>query len=331
MFPIFAGSVRKATGENMSRLSFSAIARDLNLSTAVVSNVLRNTSTTTLASNTTKQKILTAIWEKGLRLSNNIGVIVSREIREHEALFYPGFAGITERCARLGLSTTLLESTEESEISATLRLNNFCGVIFWNEASPKLLKVVAGEKIPFVFLNPQQKYAEADSILFDDYDLMYRLLLYLHEKSYRRYIFLAGRNSFYIEEQRRGFHAFLKEKKATGILLDNFNDNQTILKDEVTNSNRETVFITFFRYETIKILELFFSCSKSFPEDGGLVASNLLADFYVPQLTTIMNPYYESGSKAVDMIAEKWNTRNLNHGTHVVMKGKIIKNQSTGE
>ena len=130
MFPIFAGSVRKATGENMSRLSFSAIARELNLSTAVVSNVLRNTSTTTLASNTTKQKILTAIWEKGLRLSNNIGVIVSREIREHEALFYPGFAGITERCARLGLSTTLLESTEESEISATLRLNNFCGVIF---------------------------------------------------------------------------------------------------------------------------------------------------------------------------------------------------------
>lgn len=315
----------------MSKLSFSAIARELNLSTAVVSNVLRNTSTTTLASNTTKQRILAAIWEKGLRLSDNIGVIVTREVRKHEALFYPGFAGITERCARLGFSTTLLVNTAEDEISATLRLNNFCGVIFWNEASPKLLKVVAGEKIPFVFLNPQQKYAEADSILFDDYDLMYRLLLYLHEKSYRRYIFLSGKSSFYVEEQRRGFRDFLKTKKVTGILLENFNDNQAVLKEEAANSNEETVFITFFRYETIKILELFFSYSKSFPEDGGLVASNLLADFYMPRLTTIMNPYYESGSRAVDMIVEKWNTGIFNLGSHVVMKGKIIKNQSTGE
>lgn len=315
----------------MSKVSFSSIARELNLSTAVISNVLRNTSTTTLASDTTKQKILTAIWEKGLRLSNNIGVIVTREVREHEALFYPGFAGITERCSQLGFSTTLLVNTAEDEISAALRLNNFCGVIFWNEVSSELLKTVEREKIPFVFLNPQQNYANADSILFDNYDLMYRLLLYLYKKSYRRYIFLSGKGSFYIEEQRKGFHTFLKTKKVTGILLENFNDNRTVLEKEVANSNRETVFITFFRYETIKILEFFFGYSKSFPEDGGLVASNLLADFYVPRLTTIMNPYYESGSRAVDMISEKWSTRNFNLGSHVIMKGKIIKNQSTGE
>ncbi|MDR0932811.1 MAG: LacI family transcriptional regulator [Victivallales bacterium] len=313
----------------MPKPSFSSIAKELNISVAIVSNVLRNTSTTTLASNSTKQRILSAIWEKGLRLSNNIGVIVPREVRMHEALFYPGFAGITERCARLGFSTTLFTSTANDEITGFLKQHSVCGVIFWNQASPLLLKTAQEEKIPFVFLNPQQNYSEADSISFNDYDLMSELLLYLYEKSYRNYIFLSGNGFSYIEEQKRGFSDFLKEKNVSGVLLENFAKHRKELQKLIENSSKETVFITFARYETIKILEYFAYCSKSCPDDAGLVASNLLAAFYVPKLTTIMNPYYESGSLAVDMIVEKWNNRKFYLKQHLILKGKVIKNQST--
>lgn len=315
----------------MQKTSFSSIARELGVSTALVSNVMRNTSSTTLAGEATKQRILDAAWRKGLRLSNTIGIIVPGEVRRNEALFYPGFAGITERCAKLGFSSSLfIAGAGVNGIPDFLLERNACGIIFWNEAPDHMLRFAAEEKIPFVILNPQREYPDADTVSFNDYATMRELLEYLYRKSYRDYIFISGNGLRYIEEQKSAFRDFLKEKNVSGTLFDRLERNMAELKKMVSESNENTVFITFSRYESMKLLEYFARYSKTFPKDGGVVASNLLAEFYTPRLTAIVNPYYESGSRVVDMIAEKWKEHKLFLRERIVLLGAILKNPSTG-
>ena len=317
--------------EVMVRQSFSSIARELKISTAVVSNVMRNTSSTTLASRATKQRILDSAWRNGVRLNNNVGIFVPEEVHKNENLFYPAFAGIAERCAQLGFGTFHVNSSEPKTIPDFLKKRDVNGVIFWNHCSEELLNFVEEEKIPSVVLNPLDKSIFPDFISFDDYGTLTELLEYLHGKGYSKYFFfLRDDGTEYSRSLIAAHRDFLSAHAVSGQLFPQDLTNTRELEERVVKSDVGTVFITLSRFDTVKVLESFAKLHKKFPADGGVVGSSVLADFYTPKLTTMVNPFYEGGLKVVDMIAEKWETRAFRLGKRIILKGKIIKNPSTG-
>ncbi|OQA85570.1 MAG: HTH-type transcriptional regulator KdgR [Lentisphaerae bacterium ADurb.Bin242] len=315
----------------MVRQSFSSIARELKVSTAVVSSVMRNTSSTTLASRATKQRVLESAWKHGLRLNNNVGIFVPEEVRKNEALFYPAFAGIAERCAQLGFGTFHVNSSEPETIPEFLKKRDVNGVIFWNHCSEELLNFVEEEKIPSVVLNPRDKSILPDFVSFDDYGTLTELLKYLHGKGYRKYFFsLCDDRTEYSKNLIAAHRDFLSAHAVSGRLFPQELTDTRELEEWVAKSDARTAFITLSRFDTVKVLESFAKLHKKFPADGGIVGSSVLADFYTPKLTMMVNPFYEGGLKVVDMIAEKWDTRAFRLDKRVVLKGKIIKNPSTG-
>lgn len=313
--------------------SFSSIARELGVSIAVVSNVIRNTSSTTLASVATRQKILRVAWEKGVRPNNNIGVVVPADVHQNESIFFPGFAGISACCTKLGFG--VFHTCAEDTIPEFIANRNVSGVIFWNVVPEPLREFVESEMIPYLVMNPLDINGDYDFISNDDYVTMLELLYYLHEKDYRNF-FLVHPNdkSVYSIRLKNAFNEFLNRTSTNGGLVlfnDQESNNQLIdnLERVISSSNRDTVLIAISRYHTVKVLEHLSALGKQIPNNLGFVGANTIARHYSPRLTSISSPFYEIGVAAVEMIAKKWKNRQLRLGERKWIKGRIIKTLST--
>lgn len=314
--------------------SFSSLAREIGVTTPVVSSILRNTSATTFASSATKQRILEAAWSKGFRLNSNIGIVVPAEIKANEVLYYPGFAGMMERCAELGMGVFNASfSGDTPAIPDFILKREISGVIFWGRAPQNMKSLLITEKIPFIILNPFNEQLENDAVYFSDYETMTSLLEYLLTKGYKEYIYVShGAAMTYIKEVTESFNDFIKAESLKGTVLLSPPEGSEKLIAQVSSmiehGNSKTVFITPARMFTIKILELFAAHGKTIPADAGVVGSNALADFCIPKMTTVVYPFYEMGVAAVDMMQEKWNKRQF-HLSAKKIQGIIIKNEST--
>ena len=319
---------------NAEKITFTSIARELGVTTSVVSRVMKNNSTTISIGRETKKKILTMAWERGLQLNRNIGLIASG--RDEISTFYPpAAAGILERCGELGFGIFSGHYKEESnaEIPEFLLKRSIGGIISFDNIPKKIKAFLAEENIPCVVMNPSINPLSEDCILFNDYENMMELLLYLSEKRYKSYIYISSDSRIHYSQMvMKSFSDFLKKGSFEGQILTSTPSREleilALLEKLVRNSTSDTVFITPARFFTMKILEFFSKHGKRLPKDGGVVGCSLLADYYIPKLTTIYYPFYEMGVTAVDMLKDKWKTRQFNIKSRIIL-GRLIKNEST--
>lgn len=322
------------------KMTFSALAKEVGTTTSVVSRVMKNTSTTIAISKETKRKILDLAWEQGFRTNNNIGFMTPSEIISVDSIYYPVMTGVMERCSELnyGVFNSTFDDKEPEQIPQFLLERNVSGMIFLTRIPVFLNEFLIAEKIPYVVTNPIFSEMENDSVTFSDYETMNNLLDHLNAMGYRKYVYVsydAGSN--YSNNVLECFHDFIDAKAYEGkIMLPNSSEDTDAsmekiicdLKSEMEKANDETVFITPTRLFTIKILEVAASQGKVYPSHFGFVGNNLLADYSIPKLTTVFYPFYELGKAAVNMIGDKWKHKTFSTKTAVI-KGKIIKNQST--
>lgn len=318
----------------MEKYSYASIARELGISKAVVSSVIRNTSATTVSSPATKKRILEMAWSNGLRLNNNIGIVVPREVVESKILYHYGLVGIIEKCAALGYGSVSISTDGGTDIPAPLLNKEVSSIIFWNELPEFFKEFALAEKIPYVLLNPSVDQPDCDVVAFNDYNTMFELLEYFYANGYRKfYYLLENMDSAFNRKTTAGMRNFAAEFKVSGTILTpedkDIDDVLPQLDEAVRNTDRHTVFITFARFYTIKILETLSKYGKQIPNDAGVAGSNLLADFYMPRLTTVEYPFYDMGAAAVEILHEKWNSRQYFLRRKKIIKGTIIKNGST--
>ncbi len=316
------------------KYSYASIARELGVSKALVSSVLKNTSVTTGSSAKTRQQILELAWSNGLRLNNNIGIMIPRGVAQNQILYYHGLVGVIEKCSALGYNLTSMVIDEHSALPDPLRNHEVSALLFWNDLPEEFGRFATGEKMPFVLLNPQGKHAECDVVSFNDYDTMFKLLLHLYENGYRKFHYLLENNGMSFNgKTSEAFRDFSRQHQTTAsILSPEGNDREAILpqlEKLASRSDGRTAFITFARFYTIKILEMLGRVGKRIPDDAGVVGSHLLSEFYNPSLTTIEYPFYEMGASGVEMLHEKWETKHYFLKREKIIEGRILKKNST--
>lgn len=305
------------------KITCASLARELGISEALFSKVLRNTSKTTLVAAKTKQRILKAVWDSGIELNRNIGILLPREVYSAETLYYPMFAGLATRCAENGYG--LFSAIQEDGIPDFLEKRNICGLVFWNEVPQNLLEYAEEEFLPYLALNPQHDFS-GDAVVFNDYEHMYELLEYLQSKGYRNYIIShMFDNSEHGRILMAALHAFLQKEQLNGIIYRDFSE----LSQLVRESGEDTVFLQFSRLDTVKVLEYFTLWGKRIPEDGGVVGHGTIGEYYQTPLTSLKYPYFESGKAATDLLLRKLNERKYQLHVRETVQGIIIKYSST--
>lgn len=318
-------------------ITFSSLAREIGVTTSVVSRVLNNNSTTISIGAEMKRRILEAAWEKGLILNSNIGLMVPESVSKADFLYYPTLSGIIQHCIMFEyglLNSSFGDCENNPEIPDFLLKRKVSGMLFLDSLPANIRDFLIDEKIPYVVMNPSSGPMEKDCVLFNDYEAMTELLEYLRKKGYDEYIYVSlASSTAYSQNVQSSFNDFISANKFKGsVILSNAGKEQdsfTELNCKIRKARKNTVFITPSRLFTIKLLALFESYGKSVPDGVGLVGSNLLADYYIPKLTTVQYPFLEMGAIAVEMLREKLAARQFNVDSETI-KVKIIKNQSTG-
>lgn len=317
----------------MTDITFTSLAQELGVTPSVVSRVMKNNSTTISIGKTTKKKILEMAWERGLQLSQSIGIIAPA-LEEINTFFYPAAAGLLDRCAQLGFGIFSARlSLENSDIPDFLLNRKIAGVVSLDNLPEHIRNFLIEEHIPIVVMNPSAGNVENDAILFNDYQNMAALLSYLKQRGYTRYIYISYDNkTHYALTVMKSLSDFLsKESFDSELLLSKDDDEAELmpaLEKLIKNSDARTVFITPGRFFTIKILEFFSKYGKTAPKNGGIAGSNMLADYYKPKLTTIHYPFYKMGIAAIDMMKKKWDSRNFNLKSTTI-SATLFKNEST--
>lgn len=327
--------MRNNTIESNSKITFSSLAKEIGVTTSVVSRVLKNTSTTIAIGQNTKRKILDIAWERGYRLNNNIGFMATTKNMSVDLHYYPVTTGILERCATLNLGIFSSSFDDDNAmIPEFLLKREVSGMIFLGKIPSNIETYLYAEKIPYVVINPYSiTQMEKDCVLFNDYETMTNLLEYLNGNGYKEYICISyDDDTNYSKKIAESFKNFLNASSHKGALLLSKSSGETELfdriKDLINSASSDTVFIALSRLFTMKILEYIAIQDKKIPDDLGIVGNNLLADYYIPKLTTVFYPFYESGVVAVDAIIEKWENKVFSVKPKTV-RGKLIKNTST--
>jgi DNA-binding LacI/PurR family transcriptional regulator len=284
-----------------------------------------------------KRRILEAAWEKGLILNSNIGLMVPESVSEADFLYYPALSGIIQHCMMFEyglLNSSFGDDASNPDIPDFLLKRKVSGMLFLDRMPANIRDFLIDEKIPYVLMNPSSGPMEKDCVLFNDYDAMTELLEYLRQKGYDEYVYVSiASSTAYSQNVLKSFKDFIKMNsfKSSIILAKPAEEQNTFdeLNRKIRKAQKSTVFITPSRLFTIKLLALFEANGKSAPDNIGIVGSNLLADYYIPRLTTVHYPFLEMGGIAVEMLREKLAARQFNVDSETV-NVKIIKNQSTG-
>lgn len=318
------------------KITFSSIAREVGVTTCVVSRVLKNNSTTISIGAGTKKKILDSAWEKGLVLNSNIGLMIPDTVAQADFIYYPVMSGVMQQCmkADYGILNDIFDSTASSvKIPDFLTKRKVSGMLFVDSIPGNIKDMLLEEKIPYVIINPSSDVTEKDCVMFDDHEAMTELLEYLKSKGYKDYVYVSlSSTTAYSRNVISSFKEFTtKNKFENTIILSNPSEEEKVfdmLNKRISNAGRNTVFITPSRLFTIKILALCETNSKSAPADIGIVGSSLLAEYWIPKLTTVQYPFFEMGVHAVEMLKKKQTNRQYSMGSEFIGY-KIIKNGST--
>lgn len=316
------------------KITLKSIADEVGVTPSVVSRVMRNNSSTIAIGQQTKQKILDLAIEKGIRLNNNIAVFIPGFHPSNESYFYSFLAGVMLQANKYNFGVfceknNSSDQKSDSSIPDFLLKKEVNAGIFFNNIPNTFKDYFESERIPFVIANPVQEVPGENSVVFDDYGTMQKLLKHLEKQDYRSYYMISyAPESSYVRSRIACFNEFIRDASYTGRVITSESDALTEIPSLVKSSTPETVFIADARLYTMKILEHIALCGKKLPEDIGLVGSPLLADFYRPKLTTVTNPNFEMGAACIDMVSNIWDKKNQ-PCNNVIIKGELIINGST--
>jgi LacI family repressor for deo operon, udp, cdd, tsx, nupC, and nupG len=226
------------------------IARDSDLSTAVVSSVLSGGSAGVRFSRETRQKVFKSAAKLGYkpRATGSIGLLYcvgtgrSKE-RNWIGFISPMLTALQNRCndndqllAMYCYSAEELgEALRQCKLPQILRRRKTDGLVVMGTVSPELIDGIHEINMPYVMMNINEAEAHAENAVFFD-DLFTGTLAtnYLLDRGRKRILHISvdWNNHYSIRQRRQGYEQALRERGLTGrVIFHSHNQHEKLQKE----------------------------------------------------------------------------------------------------
>jgi len=308
-----------------SQVTIKDIARELGISPSTVSRALKDhpdisQETKHLVNDlATKLHYRPNVIALSLRSqkSNVIGVIIPEIVHY---FFSSVISGIEEVANENGYSVMISQSGEDygKEVATCDTFLNgiIDGILVSVTKETKdyeHFKRLEEEGIPIVFFDRMVEEIHADSVIIDDLDGAYKATEHLIIQGRRKIVHFQGPQNRLIGQNR--LNGYLKAMRDNGVVIDksllipcdNFHsaliETQKLIDNKVKFDSIFTV-NDFTAAGAIKILQ---SNGLKVPQDVSVVGfgDDLTAEMLDPALTTVKQPGFEMGKKAMEMLIRR--------------------------
>lgn len=274
--------------------------------------------------------------------STTIGVIVP-EIR-HD-FFSSAISGIEEVAYQMGYNIILCQSNEDYQrevINTDVLINHrVAGIIVsisQNTHNESHFQKVIDRNIPIVFFDRTCNTIDACKVIIDDKQTAYNAVEYLIQRGYKKIAHFAGPENLLISQYRlSGYKEMLKKAKIKidkNLIIhggfhetDGYKSMESLLnkgiKPDAVFAVNDPVAIGAFQ----KIKE----AGLKIPDDIALIgfSNNKITSLVEPAITTISQPSFEMGKKAVELLIENIKYGNKHKNKTIILPTELIIRKST--
>jgi len=328
------------------------IARKLNISASTVSRALSNKPRISLK---TIEKVRNYAMEMGYRpnsmasnlrnkKSKTIGIVVPLINRY---FFSSVISGVEDIAYQSGYTVVIAQSSDlaqkEIEIVHSMFANRVDGMIISIAMEPNTsehLKLFRKKNIPLVFFDRVVPEIETDKIVVDDFDGGFQVTQHLINQGYRRIAHLAGPQNLtsYIDRK----NGYLEALSRNGI------DHDPVLlvsirltSEEGTEAVKQLMGIPdppdafFCGNDTTALSTMIYlrDLGIKIPEDIGIAgfSNEPFSKYVTPSITTMIQPGFEIGQKAAELIISRIDDRDDSFKTIVLPIEMVVRDSSDRE
>lgn len=325
------------------------IARELNISASTVSRALNDNPRISLK---TKEKIKSTALKMGYRpnslasnlrnrRSNTIGIVVPL-INRH--FFASVISGVEDVAYQAGFNVVISQSNDlaEKEINIVHSMfsNRVDGLIIsiaMQTSNFDHLKLFRKKNIPLVFFDRMVQEIESDKIVVDDYSGAFRVTRHLIDQGYQRIGHLGGpQNLLIYADRQRGYRDALAQ---SGLTVDESHVIYSRLTEEEGNDAICRLIdlpnppdALFCANDTTALSAIVYLKSRGYkiPADFGVVgfSNEPFSKVTSPSISTIIQPAFEMGQKAAELIISKVEKKETGYQTIVMPTELVIRESS---
>lgn len=325
------------------------IAKHLGISVSTVSRVINGTGR---VSKETRELVLKTIKELGYqpneiarslkrKSANTLGVIVS----DLSNSFYSRVIKGVEKVARENDHTVFVCNTnedialEEEYVQLFLQKQVTGLVIATVGGNPELFQPYIGSGIPFVFIdNLPQTADNFDVVTIDNVKASYGMAQHLVEQGHRKVAMITGPlNQSTAAERMQGFRKCLEDNniplRESWIGVGEFKreSGYSIMKQWLEEEELPTALFTANDFLLYGAVQAIYEKGLRIPEDIAVVCfdANDETGLVRPQITSVIQPAYEIGLMAAEIITRKERNKDLKVFEKVILEPKLMINESS--
>lgn len=325
------------------------IARELNISASTVSRALNDNPRISLK---TKEKIKAVADKLSYRpnslasnlrnkKSNTIGIVVPL-INRH--FFSSVISGVEDIAFKAGYNVVISQSNDllskEINIVRSMFSNRIDGLIIsiaMQTDSFEHLKIFKKKNIPLVFFDRVVPEIETDKIVVDDFAGGFRVTQHLIDQGYHRIAHLAGTQNLLTYLDRK--NGYIEALRKNGIPYDEtLLIINTLTSDEGVSAVEQLMNLAnppdaiFCGNDTTALSSMIYLRDKGIriPQDIGIVgfSNEPFSKVVSPSITTIVQPGFEMGQKAAELLIRQIETKERTYQTYVLPTELIIRESS---
>lgn len=338
------------TGNKSDKVNMKTLARELNLSTATISKALRDSYD---ISPETKQRVMEAArrlnyvpnaYASSLRKqsSNTIAIIIP-EIAD--SFFSQAINGIESVIAPKKYHALIYLTHDSYEREASMlddlasgRVDGLIMSVASNTQDTSHIKTLQETGIPIVFFDRVCEDLTADKIVTDDFNSAYIAATHLLQAGCKNIslVTISGYPSI-LSAREQGYRKALADNgitsEDTGIVTCSnkyTNENIGIIKEHLRAMKPDGIIATVEHLATSTYL----ACDElklQIPHDVKVVCftNQITAAILNPPLTTILQPAYNMGKQAAEMLFDRLSGRLVEAEQELVMPSQLLARAST--
>jgi LacI family transcriptional regulator len=334
---------------NHSEPTIHDIAKELKISASTVSRALNDNPRISLK---TKEKIKAVADSLGYRpntlasnlrnkKSNTIGIVVPLINRN---FFSAVISGVEDVAFKAGYNVVISQSNDQAakEISIVHSMfsNRVDGLIISIAMQTNTfdhLRLFRKKNIPLVFFDRAVPEIEADKIVVDDQAGGYKVTQHLIDQGYKRIAHIAGPQNLIIYKLRKkGYLEALKENGIAPdeslILVNTLTSEEGVLAVQQLMSLPHPPDAIFCSNDTIALSVMIYLRDQGIriPQDIGIVgfSNEPYSKVVSPPITTIVQPGFEMGQKAAELIIQQIENKEKTYQTIVLTTELEIRDSS---
>jgi LacI family transcriptional regulator len=338
------------TGNKSDKVNMKTLARELNLSTATISKALRDSYD---ISPETKQRVLEAArrlnyvpnaYASSLRKqsSNTIAIIIP-EIAD--SFFSQAINGIESVIAPKKYHALIYLTHDSYEREASMlddlasgRVDGLIMSVASNTQDTSHIKTLQETGIPIVFFDRVCEDLTADKIVTDDFNSAHTAATHLLQAGCNNIslVTISGYPSI-LSAREQGYRKALADNgitsKDTGIVTCTnkyTNENVGIIKEHLRAMKPDGIIVTVEHLAT----STYIACDElklQIPHDVKVACftNQITAAILNPPLTTILQPAYDMGKQAAEMLFGRLSGRLIEAEQELIMPSQLVARAST--